>query len=271
MTIEGKSVTLSISWFFRELEKDPEGSVFVSVIQPLLVLQEIDGRIREFEQELKDIPARIAQEKERLESVCSNLADAQTALQTAKSRADDLEAEVQTRQTKIQALKKEQGTLKSNSDYKNFNLQITALEGEMDRFSHQAVDAMEDMKQPKRRVEEAEAKLSEEQLSVDGFVAELNERMASVKEELDKAMEERKASAEKVDGRWLAYYERMRVKRWPVLVPLLPDRVCAGCHLVQSPSIGQMVLRNTKAGEDTDVKEQMVPCQMCGRLLYTDR
>ena len=83
-------------------------------------------------------------------------------------------------------------------------------------------------------------------------------------------MEERKGSAAQVDPRWLAYYERMRTKRWPVLVPLVPDRVCAGCHLVQSPSIGQLVLRNTKADSDADVKEQMVPCQMCGRLLYKD-
>jgi predicted nucleic acid-binding Zn-ribbon protein len=60
------------------------------------------------------------------------------------------------------------------------------------------------------------------------------------------------------DPRFMLYYERLRTKRWPVVVPLTPDGVCDGCHLVQPPSVSQMVDHN--AG--------LVACTMCGRVLY---
>lgn len=233
----------------------------MNVVQPLLDLQEIDGRIREFEKELKDIPARIAQEEERLQAAVSFVKEAGTALLTAKSRVEDLSAEVEKRQEKIKNLKKEQVNLSSNSEFRTFNIQIAALEGEIERFEQQMIDASDDTKGPERRVQEAEAKLAEEQGNVDGFVNELKARAEDVKKELAEAEAERATFVKNVPPRHLAYYDRMRTKRWPVVVPLQqPDCVCSGCHLVQPPSIGQMVRRN----------QDLVACQMCGRLLYQD-
>ena len=87
---------------------------------------------------------------------------------------------------------------------------------------------------------------------------ELDARLAAVKEELAAAEDERAESAKKVNPQFILYYERLRTKRWPVVVSLQPDCVCNGCHLVQPPSVGQMVWRN----------QGLVPCQMCGRILY---
>ena len=230
----------------------------MTVVQPLLDLQEIDGRIREFQQELKDIPARKKDEQERLNGALTVLAEAQTALKTAQSKVDDLEAEVKTRQEKIQKLKHDQSELKSNNDFRMFNVQIVALEGEIERLEAQQVAAMDDLIPPKHRVAEAEAKLAQEQQGVDGFVAEMDARSKEVSEALNAALAERAAFVKNVPPNFYAYYERLRTKRWPVVVALLPDCVCNGCHLVQPPSVGQMVLRN----------QGIVACQMCGRILY---
>ena len=133
------------------------------VVQPLLDLQEIDSRIREFEQELKDIPLRIAQEKKRLDGALNLLATAQADLKTAQMRVDDLAAEVQTRKDKVQKLKQEQSELKSNNDYKMFSLQINTLENEISKLEGQQLIAMDNTIPAKRRVADAEAKLSSEQ------------------------------------------------------------------------------------------------------------
>ena len=59
------------------------------------------------------------------------------------------------------------------------------------------------------------------------------------------------------------------MKRWPVVVPLTHDGVCDGCHLVQPPSVGQLVSANAKNGAEGK-PQSIVACTMCGRILYGD-
>ena len=79
---------------------------------------------------------------------------------------------------------------------------------------------------------------------------------------------ERTAKAAQVsDPKFMLYYERLRTKRWPVVVPLTHDGVCDGCHLVQPPSVGQLADANAKNGAEGK-KQSVVACTMCGRILY---
>jgi len=98
---------------------------------------------------------------------------------------------------------------------------------------------------------------------VDGYVAELDARLAEVKAEIDGLMKEREAKADAVsksNPKFLLYYERQRTKRWPVVVTLNHDGVCDGCHMKQPPFVDQLVQHN----------KDLVACTMCGRILYRD-
>ena len=230
----------------------------MSVVQPLLDLQEIDGRIRDLQQELRDIPQRKVQEQERLNGAREALARAQAELKNAQLRVNEAELEVKARRDKIQSLKQNQVSLKTNKEFQLFNLEIAKIEGEIDNYEARQLAAMDDVIPVKHRVAEAEAKLKEEQAVVNGYVAELDARLAVVQGELTAAEAVRVEAAKKVSPQFMLYYERLRSKRWPVVVSLGSDCVCNGCHLVQPPSVGQMVRRN----------QGLVPCQMCGRILY---
>ena len=230
----------------------------MSVVQPLLDLQEIDGRIRDLQQELRDIPQRKVQEQERLNGAREALARAQAELKNAQLRVNEAELEVKARRDKIQSLKQNQVSLKTNKEFQLFNLEIAKIEGEIDNYEARQLAAMDDVIPVKHRVAEAEAKLKEEQAVVNGYVAELDARLAVVQGELTAAEAVRVEAAKKVSPQFMLYYERLRSKRWPVVVSLGTDCVCNGCHLVQPPSVGQMVRRN----------QGLVPCQMCGRILY---
>ena len=230
----------------------------MSVVQPLLDLQEIDGRIRSLQQEIRDIPQRKAQEQERLNGARETLAHAQAELKNAQLRVNEAELEVKARRDKIQAIKQNQVSLKTNKEFQMFNLEIAKIEGEIESFEARQLAAMDDVIPVKHRVAEAESKLKEEQTVVDGYVAELDARLAAVKAELAETETLRAEAAKHVTPQFMLYYERLRTKRWPVVVSLQPDCVCNGCHLVQPPSVGQMVRRN----------QGIVACQMCGRILY---
>ena len=230
----------------------------MSVVQPLLDLQEIDGRIRGLQQEIRDIPQRKAQEQERLNGAREALARAQAEFKNAQLRVNEAELEVKARRDKIQSIKQNQVLLKTNKEFQMYNLEIAKIEGEIESYEARQMAAMDDVIPVKHRVAEAEAKLKEEQGVVDGYVAELDARLAAVQAELAEAETARAESAKRVTPQFMTYYERLRTKRWPVVVSLQTDCVCNGCHLVQPPSVGQMVRRN----------QGIVACQMCGRILY---
>ena len=118
------------------------------------------------------------------------------------------------------------------------------------------------------RIAEAQAKFDAAKGGVDEFCAEIDERLASVKAELAEAQKERAEKAKAVsDPKFLLYYERLRMRRWPVVVELTHDGVCDGCHLVQPPSVGQLADANAKNGE-LGKPQSIVACTMCGRILY---
>jgi predicted nucleic acid-binding Zn-ribbon protein len=227
----------------------------------LLDLQEIDGRIRALQQEIRDIPQRKAQEQERLNGARETLVRAQAELKNAQLRVNEAELEINARREKIQSLKQNQVLLKTNKEFQMHNLEIAKIEGDIESYEARQMIAMDDVIPVKHRVAEADAKLKDAQALVDGYVAELDERLAAVQAELTDTEAQRTEAAKKVTPQFMLYYERLRTKRWPVVVGLGPDCVCHGCHLVQPPSVGQMVRRN----------QGIVACQMCGRILHTVR
>ena len=152
----------------------------MSIVQPLLVLQEIDTRIRALQQEARDIPLRKEQEKKRLTGAKTALTEAQAALKTAQSRVDDAELEVKSRREKINTLRGQQLTLKTNKEFAAMNLEIATIEGQIDTFEARQVVALDALVPARVRVSDCEKGLQEEKAVVDGYLKELDARLAVV-------------------------------------------------------------------------------------------
>lgn len=230
----------------------------MSFVQPLLELQDVDGRIRELEQEIIDIPERKKQENARLDHIREMLATAHGEQKAVQVKIDAADLEAESRKTKIQELKKNQVMLKTNKEFSMYNLEIGKLEEDIASHEAREIAAMDDLIPIKAKVADVEAKLAKEQAGVDEYMAELDERLAEVKQVLAETLVEREEVAGKVQSRSKLYYDRLKSKRWPAVVELLNGSVCTGCNLVQPPSVGQMVCRD----------QEIVVCTMCGRILY---
>ena len=230
----------------------------MSFVQPLLELQDVDGRIRELEQEIVDIPKRKEQENARLNDLRKSLEGAQSEMKAIQVRIDNTDLETQACNAKILDLKKNQVMLKTNKEFQLYNKEIKKFEDDIGNFEAREIGAMDDLIPVKAKVAELEAKLAKEQAGVDDYMTELEQRLVEVSEVLPETQKEREEVAKGVDARPKLYYDRLRSKRWPAVVALQNGSVCTGCNLVQPPSVGQMVRR------DKDV----VVCTMCGRILY---
>ena len=242
----------------------------MTVVEQLIDLQEVDGRIRELEYELKDLPRRKALETARLSGVSADLDAAKINLKQVLDRAKSFEADAEALREKIQQLKTAQATLTSNREYAQYSIQIDLVTHDLEATEQNGAAASEYEPSARTRLEEAQAQFDSLKGSIDQVCAELDERIAEVKAALDEAQ---KTRAEKVaavsDPQSRLYYERLRTKRWPVIVPLTHDGVCDGCHLVQPPSVSQLVDANAKLAA-MGRPMQRVACTMCGRMLYRE-
>ncbi len=236
----------------------------MNVIQPLIDLQDTDGLIRELEREARDIPQRKAQEIARLNGVNAALEIAKNQLAAMQQRIKNEEAEAEEIRAKVRDLKTAQLNIKSNKEMQQSIMQIGGLERDAEAAENRALAlAGDEIPTLEKRVKDAQEKVDSDKGGVDGYVAELDARLAEVKAELDGLMKERAEKADAVsqsNPRFLLYYERQRTKRWPVVVTLNHDGVCDGCHMKQPPFVEQLVQHN----------KDLVACTMCGRILYRD-
>ena len=240
----------------------------MTIVEALIGLQEVDGRIRELEMELKDLPRRKALEMARLSGVSADLQAAKAGEDYVNGRVKGLESDAQALKEKIQQLKMAQAGLKTNKEYQQYSVQIDLVSHDLETLENSQIAAMDDLPSAQARIADAQARYDAEKGGVDRFCAEIDERIAAVQDELVEAQKARVEAAKTVtDPKFLLYYERLRTKRWPVVVALTHDGVCDGCHLVQPPSGGQLAdanLRNGEAGRP----QSIVACTMCGRILY---
>ena len=229
----------------------------MSIVQPLLVLQEIDARIRALQQEAQDIPLRKDQEKKRLAGAQEALAEAQKALKNGQARVDEAELEVKARRDKINTLRGQQANLKTNKEFAAMNLEIATIEGQIDTHESRQVVAMDALVPARATLADCEKRLQDEKSVVDGYLKELDTRLAAVKAELTQAEAERAEALKTVPPAFALTYSRLLQRRWPP-VAALEGNACGGCHLTQPPSVAHVVRRNNS----------LVVCQMCGRILY---
>ena len=240
----------------------------MTVIEALIDLQEVDGRIRELEIEMKDLPRRKALETARLSGVSADLQAAKANFEYASQRVKNYEEEAKRLREKVMQLKTAQAGLKTNKEYQQYSIQIDLVNHDLETTENNQIASMDLVPSAQARIDEAQAKYDGEKGGVDKFCAEVDKRISDVQDELAKAQAERVEKVKAVsDPKFILYYERLRTKRWPVVVPLTHDGVCDGCHLVQPPSVGQLADANAKNGLEGR-PQSVVACTMCGRILY---
>ena len=116
----------------------------MTVVEALIELQEVDGRIREMEAELKDLPMRKAHESARRSGVSADLQAARANLEYAERRVSGYEEEAKELREKIQQLKQTQMGLKTNKEYQDFSIRIDLVSHDLETAENSAIAAMDD-------------------------------------------------------------------------------------------------------------------------------
>ena len=229
----------------------------MSLMEPLLALQEVDTQIYELQRELRDIPIRRQQETARLQDAQERLSAAQAELRAFQTRVADFELQVKAVLDRVSKLKQQQMSLKTNKEFRAMEAEIGNGLHEAEALEGQQINAMDSVPQAQARVQAAQERVDAEKNGMAQYVAELDSRLAEVKTRLAQLEQSRAEAAKQVQPAHLRRYDRLRGARRPTVVTL-KDGICSGCHLQQTAATRHLVQRKTA----------IVCCESCGRILY---
>ena len=228
----------------------------MSTLEELLRLQDHDSIIIELEQQAQDIPERKEKESARLNELKSSLERALERLTASQMDIDRVELDRAAGKEKILKLRQQQMTLKTNREFRAMNQEIAGMEQELAKLDNLELKACDELDNAAEPIAEAEAALKVEQDNVQGYLDELDERLAEIVVRLEEAQEGRVDLVKGVDNRWRQYYERLLKTRGNAVVALV-DGVCDGCHMHLPPAVNVEVKR----------AQRIVTCDYCGRIL----
>jgi len=226
----------------------------------LLVLQSRDRDLRKSRQRLDNYP----REQERLDREVAEAEARRTAardeLRAAEVTRQGLAQGAEEARTKIQRLRNQQLEVRKNEEYQALNHEIAALEERIDGIETEEIGLLDTIAEREETLRAVSEEVDRELERLQRERERLEEYEAEARAQIGKREEGVAAARAAVPGDLLQRYEGLlaQKKRFPVVVPL-EGQVCQGCHLRVS---------NEVAGAVRDF--EVVACDQCGRLLFQE-
>ena len=242
----------------------------MSVIDDLSALQDLDGIIRELQQQANDIPARRIQELGKISAESDELAKAKEEVNRRIMGTRSDEVQISEIKETVNKFKTQQMTLKTNVEFAAMNTQIAKADESLKAAESKLIDDQINIEPAEKFLAECQSRYNEAKAEVDEYVRHLDERLAVIQKKLDDALVVRAEKVKPLDApatrKFLMYYERLRKSRWPVLIKLT-NNVCTGCHMELPPSKQQEARKNSMMAVEP-AKMMIIACDFCGRIVY---
>ena len=228
-------------------------------VEALLALQEDDLKIREIENQIRALDPQLAEFDKRKEQAVAAIARAEAAVQTEEKK----QREIQGRLAQHRQL--QERNLHQLEDVKRMR-EATAATAQVEATRRMMAEDESELAILGRRLTEMNAQvaaskqalreLEEEQQAAR---PEIEEKRATLKEQLDAARKDRNGRAGSVSRPMLGKYDRIRGKRNQALYALRGGS-CGNCDTAIP-----LQRRNLMAGSG-----QIEVCEACGVLLYAE-
>lgn len=228
------------------------------ILEKLAILQDRDGRILSLRREFDALPVRREQAAARLKEADQRHADSHQRQMHAQSAIRQAELDIEGAKEKINRLRRQQFEIKSNEQYKTLQGEIDAEILHVRTIEDREIELMEGAEKAQSEVTSQTAALAETRKSVEAELRDLEARSLQLREEITRAEEERKRSAEGIEPQWLDRYVRLFARYGAQSIVSLDREICSGCHMKLPPQIAQ----------DAKREQAVCACTFCGRMLY---
>tara|TARA_B100000941_G_scaffold279916_1_gene245845 strand:+ start:105 stop:812 length:708 start_codon:yes stop_codon:yes gene_type:complete len=231
----------------------------MSLINQIILLQEVDNKLFEIKKLLGDLPSKVEELTEKEDNVKLSLKNKEDELKKTSVSISSTETLVESTTEKINSLKDKliDGTISTNKEY---DAMMETIDFEKKLLFEKENELIELMS----KKEDLESEIEEDTSALDGIITELtlkkdalNTKMHEVAEEQNALESERQTVAKTIDQDTMSkYYEIYEARQGLVAVEIL-DSSCGGCGAMVPPQLVNEAL-----------SQKIVYCGNCSRFLY---
>lgn len=227
-------------------------------LDQLIALQEIDKQVYRLREEAQVLPEEIKKVEAAFEEKKAGVAAAEKKLLDVQKQRKEKELELATKDESAKKLQSQLYALKTNQEYQAMLRQIQDAKADSSVIEDAIIVLFDAADKAKQEVEQEKAKLAQEEKVFAEQKKKIDARMKEIAAEIAASEEKRKVITPNVDAKILAEYERILKNRAGLAIVSIDNEMCGGCRM----RVTQQQINLVR------LKESLITCDMCNRILY---
>lgn len=227
-------------------------------IRKLLEVQKVDSEVARIQRDLDSLPVEESQRSARLAQARSSWELARQELAEAQVRSRENDVSIKAADQEIEKLEGRLNLVKNNAEYQATLLQIEAVRRERGELEEEGLTFLDGLDGQREALTELEAKVTTEQESFDGFMAEAGKLKATAESELAEVSQGRDELVTDIPNELQQKYKMVFGQRDGLAVCSVEGDVCTGCYTSVTPNDMARLIG----------AQSIVQCSSCQRLLY---
>ena len=231
----------------------------MSLINQIILLQEVDNKLFEIEKLLGDLPSKVEELTQNEDGVKTSLQNKENELKETSVLISTNETLVETTSEKINSLKDKlvDGSISTNKEYDAMMETIDFEKSLLSEKENELIDLMSKKEVLSKEIEDDRAALDGIIEQLKSKKEDLNKKMEEVSEEQNALKSERSNIVKDIDNDTLDKYVQIYEARKGVACSEILDNNCEGCGAYIPPQIVNEALA-----------KEIVNCGTCSRFLF---
>lgn len=222
--------------------------------------QEVDREIYQIRHELAAIPETIQQLTHEFEREKATLAKLETQLKGAQLRQKQKEGELSEKETLLRKYDSQLSQVKTNKEYSTLQQEIAALKADNSMVEDAVLVLLDEVEVALRQVRAEKERLAQVDKESQKKKQELGDYGEGLKEKLAGLEKKRTEIMSHARPETRELYDKIVEKKQGLALVLMEGEACGACRMEIRPQL----LNELK------LKENLVVCEHCSRILYID-
>jgi len=231
-----------------------------SMILLLKQVQVKDKEIFDLTQMLSEFPAEIQELEESFEAEKAKWKSLSEEAKQLQVKQKDLETELGSQEGQVTKYDAQLTQVKTNKEYSALQLEINSLKAGISMVEEKIIGIMDQVEQKKAEAKVEEVRLKKEEAALAERKQEVEKRRKEALDRINALSSERKEILTHVDKKVAGNYEAILKKRDGLALAPMTDESCGVCQMAIRPQVQN----------DVRLARQMVTCENCGRILYSE-
>lgn len=224
----------------------------------LLKLQKIEIETADIEADLKRLPGELTALDQKAQEKEKGVSEAAAELNELQQTYRALELEAKSVQSHITKSEDKLRSVKTNKEYQSSLKEIEDQTASLSAIEDRMIDCLEKIDELENTVKEKKSELQRTTQAVEREKAEILQAADVMRQQIAALVEERGQIVSGIDNALLKTYKSVKENTGSLVIAIVKDAVCLGCHVNLPPQMYNELLRF----------DRIFYCPHCDRLIY---